>query len=412
MKMLIMPTYFFPEQVSSTHLDIDRFDAYSRNNIESVVITPQPTRGIDKTIRQETPMKEQLFSGTVTVHRFRMFREGRNPLIRALRYSMVQLCQYYFGRKETGIDVIYSGSTPPTQGLLCGRLKQRLIRKKGKYVPYILCLQDLFPESLVNAGITQKGSILWRIGERVEKYTYNAADKIIVICNQFKRSLMEKGVSEDKIKVISNWIDLDTIKPVKREDNGLIKEYNLDKNKFLIVYAGNLGETQGSDIIIRVAKRLQNYVDIHFVIFGAGVCFSDIQTQAQDLSNVTVGNILPLERISEVYSLGNIDLITCKKGTGKAGLPSKVWSIMACNTCIVASFDTDSDLAEILDRSNAGVCVEPENELALQQAILEKYEAWKSDKSSYVDSRKFVAQYASRDACVEQYCQLIRSSVK
>lgn len=77
------------------------------------------------------------------------------------------------------------------------------------------------------------------------------------------------------------------------------------------------------------------------------------------------------DRISDVYSLGNVALITCKAGTGKVGMPSKVWSIMACNTPIIASFD--SDLAEVINDSGAGNCVEPENINDLKEAIVTQF---------------------------------------
>lgn len=52
-------------------------------------------------------------------------------------------------------------------------------------------------------------------------------------------------------------------------------------------------------------------------------------------------------------------------------MPSKTWSIMACNTPIIASFDTGSELDLIVSSANAGICVEPENPDKLSKTILE-----------------------------------------
>lgn len=87
-----------------------------------------------------------------------------------------------------------------------------------------------------------------------------------------------------------------------------------------MVYAGNFGAAQGADIILKVAKQLKKYDDIQFVIFGGGAEFMAAKkiVADQELSNVIIHNLLPSDRVSEVYSLGDIALITCKKGVGKA----------------------------------------------------------------------------------------------
>lgn len=82
-------------------------------------------------------------------------------------------------------------------------------------------MQDIFPDSLVTGNITHKDSVIWKIGSIVEKITYKNADHIIAISESFKRNLLNKGVPEEKITVVSNWIDIDEIYPVKKENNRL-----------------------------------------------------------------------------------------------------------------------------------------------------------------------------------------------
>lgn len=411
-KMLLLPPYFFPEKMASTHLDKDRFDTYSRNGICTVVYAPKPTRGVDKETRDAALAHETMFNGTVEVHRFNLMREGSNTLLRALRYFLSNAKQYHLGAKAKDIQIIYSGSTPPTQGLLCGMVKRKLSKKYGKKVPYVLCLQDIFPDSLVNAKMTTRGSLIWRIGRRIEDYTYRSADKIIVISQGFKNNIMKKGVPESKIEVISNWIDLDEIHPVERCDNALVHEYGIDPGKFIVVYAGNFGAAQGAEIVLKVARQLESYNDIQFVIFGGGVFFEQAKSEARSLSNVTIDGLKSEDRISEVYSLGDVSLITCKKGTGNAGLPSKLWSIMACNTNIIASFDLDSDLSTILFESGAGKAVAPEDEDQLKDGILKEYENWKTKQVEIKDFRGYVAEHASKESCVGQYIDVLKSAVE
>lgn len=408
-KMLLLPPYFFPEQTASTHLDQDRYSAYKNAGILTEVYAASPTRGVDVKCRKKYKKikNEKMFDNYVSIHRFSMFREGKNPIFRAVRYVLVNLVQYMKGTNAKDIDVIYSGSTPPTQGVLCSLVKKKLSKKYRKKIPYIYNLQDIFPDSLVNTGMTKKGSILWKVGRRIENYTYKNADKIIVISEGFKRNIMAKGVPEEKIEVISNWIDLDSVHPVSRKDNKLINEFGIDPNKFLVVYAGNFGAAQGADIVLKAAEKLKDESNIQFVIFSGGAYFEDAKKTAEKLDNVFIHELMPVDRISEVYSLGDVALITCKPGTGNAGMPSKTWSIMACNTPIIASFDTDSDLANVMRDLGAGKCVTPGDVNALSTAIEVEYKEHASKTWKSLNSRAYVSKYASKELCVKKYIDIL-----
>ncbi len=275
--------------------------------------------------------------------------------MRAIRYILCNIIQYFKGCQAKNIDMIYAGSTPPTQGLLCA-----LVKKKLK-VPFIYNLQDIFPDSLVNTGLTKKGSILWKIGRWIEDFTYKNADKIIVISEDFKKNIMTKGVLEEKIEVIPNWVDTNDVHPIPRSENPLVSELGINSNRFIVVYAGNWGCAQGADIVLKAAEQLIAEEKIQFVIFGGGSEFQDAvdYVKEKNLINVIIRPLLPIERVSEVYSLGDIAIITCKEGMGGSCVPSKTWSIMACETPILASFDLNSELCRLIEKVQCGMCVHP-----------------------------------------------------
>lgn len=415
MKVLRLGAYHYPEITAGSHLIDDLFEGLANEGINVSVYVPSPSRGVDKEIRNQykNRKKEILYDGRVTINRFSMIKEGNNPLQKGIKYLLSSISEYFLGIKEKDVDVVFCSSTPPTQGMLSALVAKKLSKKRGKKIAFVYNLQDIFPDSLVNTGMARKGGLLWKIGRKIEDYTYKNADKIIVISQGFKRNIMEKGVPEEKIKVISNWIDLDSVQPVERKDNKLISEYGLDPKKFIVVYAGNFGAAQGADIVLKAAKELVEEKDIQFVIFGGGPYFEAAKREADGLENVFIHELMPQERISEVYSLGDVALITCRAGTGKAGMPSKTWSIMACNTPIIASFDTDSDLADVIRDSGAGCCVEPESVQALCKAIIDEYgNCRRSNSSPENDMRSYVDEHTSKDICVKRYIDILRKAEK
>lgn len=404
MRILRLRAYYTPELTASNHMSDDMDEAYIKNGIVNVNYTPMPTRGVSDDVRKEYKKRkyEETNDGNVVVHRFPMFREKRNPLQRAFRYLCCGVAQYIYSTREKNVDIVHSGSTPPTQGALSALVAKRLSKKLNKRIPFVYNLQDIFPDSMVNAGMTQKGSLVWKIGRKMEDFTYRNADKIVVISESFKRNIMEKGVPEEKIVIVPNWVDLQKVQPVKKENNTLFDELSINKDSFNVVYAGNIGEAQGVDVILEAARKLEDNENIHFIIFGGGSQFEEIKDKLDSYRNVSLFALLPQGRVSEVYSLGDVALITCKPGTGKAGLPSKTWSIMACNTPIIASFDVESDLAEIIRTANAGCVVEPGNADELVEAINNAY-----NNHMEVNSRQYALANADKNICVAKYLSVL-----
>lgn len=371
MKLLFLPVYHYPEKAASLYMGENAREAYAKLGWDMKIICPCPSRGIDGETRKRyisSPDTEEL-DGAVKVSRFRMYREGKNVFFRALRYFICQRKHYRLASKEKDVDVLFVSSTPPIQGLLMTRVKKRLGCKT------VYNLQDIFPDSLVNAGLTRKGSLIWRIGRKIEDKTYRNADKIIVISESFKKNIMEKGVPEDKIAVIPNWVDETAIVPVKREDNPLFDRYELDRSCFYVTYCGNLGKSQNLSLLVKVADILRDKKDIKFVIVGEGVCGEDLKNDVEKmgLDNIRLINFLPQNEISNVFGLGDVSLIISKTGVGGSSVPSKTWSIMCAERAVIASFDTESEVGDVIRKAECGIHVPPDDADALSNAIMELY---------------------------------------
>lgn len=409
MRILFLNAYFYPERIAFSHLEQDIMEGLVKAGHQLTVVCPTPSRGVSKEeIEQYKTVKHETVN-SVEVFRYSAPCEGKNPVIRAFRYFWCNFRGNRIGRRFRDTDVIFAVSTPPTQGYFAGKLAKKL------GVPPVYSLQDVFPDSLVTSGLAKKNSLLYKLGARIEKKTYARCKRIIVLSDTVRRNLLNKGVEESKLVTVNNWIDTDAVRPVERSENRLFDEYNVSRGDFIVVYAGNFGASQGADIILKAAELLRDKEHIRFVIFGGGAGFEAARQEADDkrLVNVTVHPLLPADRISEAYSMGDVALITCKKGVGKTAMPSKTWSIMACDTPIIASYDTDSELADILTRSGVGVCVEPEDPEALAGAVREAYQkhcAQEQTRES-VSPRDYIVKTGAKSVGVSQYVTVIESAV-
>ena len=349
MKLLRLPAYFDPEQAASSFLWQNLSEDIAKAGVDEVVYTPTPTRGVTKEVRKyyKSFRIETKHDGRMVIHRFPLYGEGKNPVLRAMRYVLQGIIQFnkaVFAKDARSCNVMFIASTPPTQGAMAALVK------KFHHIPLVYNLQDIFPDSLVGTGLAKKDGLLWKIGRRIENFTYRNADKIVVISQDFKRNIMAKGVPEEKIEVIYNWVDENAITPVKDEENELFEEFGVGKDKFRVVYAGNLGNAQNIEIIVNAARRLKDNSKIEFIIFGKGGLEDEIkETKAKEqLDNLKILPLQPYERVSKVYGLGNMCIVACKPGLGGAAMPSKTWSIMSSGRAVLANFD-EGELKEIVE---------------------------------------------------------------
>ena len=401
MKAIFPCSYYLPETAASLYITDNIVHACADKGIEVDLYTPSPTRNVpDGSVWER---EERQMDGKLRIHRFHLYGEGKNPMLRALRYFLGEfiLLHYCMWKKY---DVAFVDSTPPIQGL-----KMPLI-KWLKRKPTIYNVQDIFPDSLVGTGLTHEGSLIWKIGRIVEKITYRYADKIIVISEDFKKNIMAKGVPEDKIVVIYNWVDQSKVVDVPREENKLFDVYGLDRSKFYITYNGNIGLTQNMDMLLEVAKELQEeYEDIHFVLVGNGAYLDEVKRKVADqqLENVHLLPFQPYEDISHVFSLGDASLVISKPGVGANSVPSKTWSIMSASRPVLANFD-ENELKTIIENNHCGIFTKAGDKDAFKESILTLYNHRELCKEYGHNGRKFVLDNLTREVGTQKYVDVIK----
>lgn len=414
MKILFLSAYSHPEQAASSYLGSNRNQALVENGFNLVNYTPTPCRGVTPEVRKEYKKRklDVYHNGHSVVHRFSMYAEGKNPILRALRYTLICIKHFnrgVFAKDARSCDLMFISSTPPIQGAMAALVK----KCRRDHIPFIYNLQDIFPDSLVGTGLAKKDGLLWKIGRVIENFTYRNADKIIVISQDFKRNIMAKGVPEDKIEVIYNWVDEQAVVHIPRNENKLFEKYNLDPNKFYITYCGNIGLTQNMDLLLDVAKELSNEENIHFVLVGEGADKTRVanRVENENIKNISFLPFQPYEDISHVFSLGDAGLIISKPGVGENSVPSKTWSIMSAECPVIANFD-ENEIKTILNDNNCGIFTKAGDKEAFKNAILELY----NDKEKTVqlgkNGRKFIMENLTREIGTSKYVKVVKEVAK
>lgn len=398
MRVLIPFSYYYPEQCAGIYIVDDLMHTAASEGISFLLTVPTPTRNVSQGVTWKRD--EQLCDGSVRIHRFRMFGEGKNPVFRALRYLLCECVQLHYMLWKD-YDIAFIDSTPPIQGLKLPIV--RLLRKK----PIIFNAQDLFPETLSGAGLARHGGLLWKIGMWVSHVTFRNSDKIIAISEDIRNGIVSRGIPAEKVKVIYNWVDEKAVRPVAKNQNPLFEEFGLDRTKFTVVYAGNLGNAQNIDIILDAARLLPS---VQFVIFGTGGREQEIRSRVQEdsLLNVRLLPLQPVGRVSLVYSLGDVCVVSCKAGLGGSAMPSKTWSIMSCARPVLASFDA-GELKQILESNRCGIFSRAGDVQEFVAAIRRLSESPALCESLGRNARRFIEENLTREVGTKKYVEEIKS---
>lgn len=405
MKLLYFVQYFPPENASGLSLVNDLLEHFSSNGMDVVVYTPVPTRGVDdKTRNYYKRHKVTRVNDHLTIRRMPLYREGKAFKQRAIRYSLFSL-ECILKGVFIPADAIFLSSGPPTQTLAIGILR-KLTSKKIVYN-----LQDMFPDSLINADMAKEDSKAVKIGRWMEKVSYKNAHAIITVSEDMEKNVLQNGVDKSKVYMIRNWIDTDEFVPIMREDNILFEKLNLDRSKFYLVYSGNIGYTMGLEYVIQAMEKLQEEKNLELLIFGEGSEKEKLQNLVNDkeINNVRFFPFQDSKLISNVYSIGDMALISGRKGLASVSMPSKTWTIMATGTGILAQFDAGSELDQTVQDAKCGVTVEPGNIEKIAEAIRSLAADKAKCKEYGRNARMYAVDHISKDKAVSEYARIIRN---
>ncbi len=249
---------------------------------------------------------------------------------------------------------------------------------------YTLVIHDNYPEILFAVGKLKSDSIIATILNFSNRWLYKHARKLIAVGRDMERLLLSKSDGLDiPVAVIQNWAELESVHPEPRDSNQLLKDLGLE-DKFVFLYAGNMGHPNDVETIIETARRLRERPEFHFVFLGTGVKEKWIRAAIDDLKLGNIDLLSPKPRSEQIVFLNACDvaLVSLVGNMLGVSMPSRTYNILAAGKPMLALTDPASELANVIDEDRVGWHVRPGNADELTQIILEIYES-RADLPSY-----------------------------
>jgi glycosyltransferase involved in cell wall biosynthesis len=253
------------------------------------------------------------------------------------------------------------------------------IAAKIRSARYNLIVQDKYPETLIAVGKIYPDSIFVKIFNKLNVWLYREAERIIVVGRDMgelvKNQLNGNLGHKTKIEVIQNWASLEEIEPARRDNNELLKELGIS-DKFVFLYAGNMGHPQDLESIIECAVRLKDDQRFHFLFLGSGVKKKWLETKVKeaDLSNVTVIPPRPRDEQKLFLNACDVGFVSLVKGMRGVAMPSRTYNFLAAGKPILALTEENSEVARVIEEDRVGWIVAPNEPIKLLQIIYKIYE--------------------------------------
>lgn len=402
LKIAIVTQYYAPDLPSWTPTGLARELAARGHDVRVLTTFPHYRTGrVSDGYRQRWDFSEQ--DGSIEVKRVPMIAShSSNALGRMLNYLSFSVTSRVLGRSFVrGADVVYVYATPMTvaEG---PRAWTRSLR-----VPYVLHVQDLWPESMTGSGFLP--APLARLAERLMnpwlRQVYAKAAASIAIAPTMKQILTSRGVAHEKVQVVLNWSnEFDDISANGPTDVG-------GDAKVTIVYAGNLGQLQDLETVVRAAATVRDLTDVLFRIAGSGVMRGRLEQLALSLGATNIeflGQLTSHEMIA-FYDAADFQLVTLRNMDVFRGIiPSKLTSGLANGVPAIST--VIGDTGELIRQSKIGFTAEPESVDALASAIRQAASTTPAARLEYrARARAHYREHMSKTQAIDRIEELLRS---
>jgi glycosyltransferase involved in cell wall biosynthesis len=364
-RVWVVSELYYPEETSTGYYVTKIAEGLSRD-FPTHALCAQPTysaRGIS------APGRE-VYNGVV-IRRCRATTLNKDILpFRIVNMLTISLSIFFraMGSFKRG-DVVLVATNPPILPFLIA------VACRIRGAKCVLLVQDVYPESLVAAGLLDPHSLLVSVLNRLNLILYRSMERISVVGRDMEdlvRKKMADGTST-RIVIIRNWADVDQIVPSLREQNGLLKQLGLN-GKFVAQFAGNIGRLQGIETLLETAKILRGVDnDIHFLFIGSGARKKWLEdaVKVNGLGNVTILPNRPRGDQQNFLNACDVAITAFVPRMTGVGVPSRMYNIFSAGKPIVAAVEEDSELGLVVREDDVGWIVPVNDAIKMAAALSE-----------------------------------------
>jgi glycosyltransferase involved in cell wall biosynthesis len=387
---ILFLSHYFPPEVNApatrTYEHCRRWVA-AGHRVTVITCAPNCPTGVVAAGYKNAWLSREWVDGIRVLRVWTWLSPNKGFLGRTINYLSYMLCATICALGVRKVDAIVATSPQffcGWAGVLCRWFLRR---------PLLLEIRDIWPESIVTVGAMKRSPVM-RLLEVLEQRMYASARQIVTVGDGYRDQLTRRGVSNEKIAVVPNGVDVSQFVPQRAVPQ--LRDQWRGNGRFVCAYIGTVGMAHGLDVIIRAARKLREAGRDHVVFWivgdGAERGRLERECRAEGLDQVVFTGLVPKSQIAEVIASCDACLVHLRKTElFETVIPSKIFEIMAMNVPIVMGVRGQAQ--RIVLAGHAGVAMTPEDE----ESLLAGIETIAGDRASFSRGRDYVARHFDRD---------------
>ncbi len=351
--ILVISQYFYPEEFRIN----DICSEWVKRGYDVTVITGIPNYPQGKYYKKYGVFskRKEVYNG-INIIRLVVTPRRKGKISLAINYLSFVVSGFFWQIcTNINADIVFIFEVSPMTQALPG-----VWYAKKLNVPCYLYVTDLWPEN-VEIVVGLKNRILIGMIEKCVLYIYDNCSKIFTSSRGFIDAIIARGVSKSILEFWPYYAE----DFYRKLDKNAVKISEIPQdNKCNIIFAGNIGEAQGLDILVETAKVLKEKAClVRFNIVGDGryknkLIDKIVNSKVSEFFNFVSKQ--PAYRIPEFMAVCDATLICLKENKIlELTIPSKLQSCMACGIPIIIY--GSGEACEIVNFAQAGICCPSRN---------------------------------------------------
>lgn len=402
--LLINQVFVSPEEPGHTrHFEMGKY-LKERGHELVIVASDLNYQTGQRTVERRGLYAEQIFDGIRVLRSYMYPAIHRNYFWRVIAFFSFMFSSILTALRVQDVDLVM-GTTPPIFQAVSALVVASL---RGK--PFLLEVRDLWPEFGISMGVL-KTPLIIALSHWLENFLYKHAGHILVNSPAYRDYMFTKSVPSSKVTYIAYGTDIDMFNP-SIDGSSIRKELKVE-DKFVVLYAGALGQANDIDTLLRAAERLKQEERISFVLFGDGKDRARLESDAKskNLTNVIFAGTRPKKDMPLIVASADVCLAILQDIPAfRTTYPNKVFDYMAAGRASVIVIDGIT--RELIESSQGGVYVHPADDAMLAQKILELSQDPAQVKAMGTNAREYLVKNLDRRDKLNETLILLEKLVK
>ena len=349
MRLLLANLHFWPDTPPHAVILKSIAEALAKDN-DVIVVASQPCYKKDYKVALE-PKTVEMKAG-YSVHRINLGLENTGRIFNKLKVFFGYTIFLFYKILKEKPDRTIMGTNPPMLGMFAVRIASKLTG--GDYIYHC---QDMHPEIAGISGEFSKG-FLYKLLLHIEKKNCEQSFLTVVLSEDMKQSLIDRGCTGDNIRIINNF---DLREPIETGDKlQLILAGNMIRKEhtFRLIFAGNIGRFQGLDSIIEVAKLLKDdYPEVEFIFLGDGKATKAMKELSGEMLGKTIHFFghQPIAIARKLIEDSQLAIVSLSKDIYKYAFPSKTMTYLCEGVPLLCIVEAESSLARLVLENEIGI---------------------------------------------------------